>query len=1664
MYITLKEKETMQDLVSRLAESFELVYGIAPVAYWYENLDENGRIKDIHFSNRMRELLGYKSTEEFPDELSTLMTFTHPDDVQIMLQGAIDTGTGKSEKYDVQYRIRKADGDYLWCNATGELVKDSRGNTVGMYGAFIDVSEEVELREKQENERRTKELIRAFSEEYDAAFYGRISDDAFQILSNADTIFPSHLRITSFEKAVKSYVTRFVHPDDVHMFDGEYSDLSVAKKKLPVGESESFEYRDKTGGEYSWHRATLRRITEDEVLAGIKNCDSEIVEKKVTEKLMDEYDAIYIVDLNRNEIRPARSSRVSSVGAFEEKINYTQLIRRFAETVAPGYREDWIEFSKPAYMKQYMEDADHREYIYELPEAAEHPMRRFTIDVLERLNGEASIVLFSFVGIDDKRAAQIETENREKRAMAVMSSMAEDFDYISAVNIRTGEVIRYLATEKFYQVESKIDRNLSDRGRLVILLKSIIHPDEWERFKKLTDEKTVESELKKNPVYKFECLTVSPEGKEEWYRFKFADMPGEPDLRIIGLLNIDANVRREQDLAVAQQKAEHEKEAQRSYEHASFRADALQYIVDHECTVSEFLENFAARLLGIAGCDQIIYRDIEGTRFIVNSTDIGEDFEIPEEYCGKCEYSNVLSPVFRDGEAVYDDCREVGNEIAPYEKCPIKSKMTRLVHLDGKPFGYLSVHYLLNKHTFSEEEKRTARDLTSNISLVISRLAGRKRNAELEKETRSLRIIEGLASEYTSVYYVNLEDDSFIPYSMNEDTRSELGEVFSTGLPFSDALRLYTEKSVFAPDKEMILKAGSVDNIKKQLEGKKQFRTVFRSSYYGDPGYREMTFVKVGDEADEAKAAVLGFSDKNREILDHMIGNLLYDDFAALFYVDLENDYISAIKNPGIFDVFTADAKSHVFSSNYMKWADLVDDDAKDFFAGFNKPGNVRKYMADSDHKEYVYHSSAAGHWFRFECRVLERDSRNGASKVILSQQIIDSERAEKLELQKQVLEQASLTRILVSDYERALYVRTGETVEDDRSTVLISSEFLTSTIPGFSNDIPFGKQLDLYIDHIIHPDDREMVREETERGKVLKGIHENLFYSVDFRTFEKGEPHFAQLRFANVGDGETDYGFVIGLRRTDEEKQAEETLKEALAMAQSANRAKTTFLNNMSHDIRTPMNAIIGYTGLAASHIDNKAQVQEYLSKIGQSSDHLLSLINDVLDMSRIESGKMNLDEKEENLSDIIHTLRDIVQADIRAKQLNFFVDAVDVNDENIVCDKLRLNQVLLNVLSNSIKYTAPGGTVTMRVREKTVKPNGYASFEFTVKDNGMGMDKEFLTTIFDPFTRVKSSTVSGIQGTGLGMAITKNIIDMMGGKIEIDSELGKGTETVISFDFMLQNAPKEPEEIPELKGVRGLVVDDDLNTCLSISNMLEDIGMRSEWCTSGKEAVFRAEAACQRGDLFRVYILDWLMPDMNGIETARRIRKVIGDDAPIIVLTAYDWSDIEEEAKEAGVTAFVSKPLFPSDLHKVLSKCIGRIAENEDVGASDYDFTGRKVLLVEDNELNREIAMEILSEDGFVIETAEDGHIAVEKMKTAKAGDYDIILMDVQMPTMDGYEATKLIRELKNGVQNIPIIAMTANAFEEDRRAALEAGMNEHIAKPIDVRKLKETLSRFL
>ena len=513
---------------------------------------------------------------------------------------------------------------------------------------------------------------------------------------------------------------------------------------------------------------------------------------------------------------------------------------------------------------------------------------------------------------------------------------------------------------------------------------------------------------------------------------------------------------------------------------------------------------------------------------------------------------------------------------------------------------------------------------------------------------------------------------------------------------------------------------------------------------------------------------------------------------------------------------------------------------------------------------------------------------------------------------------------------------------------------------------------------------------------------------------------------------------------------------QEQFRMESEREKMRANLLRSVSHDIRTPMNAIIGFTSLAATHIDNREQVLDYLKKTATASQHLLSLINDVLDMSRIESGKVSLELRPVHLPELVHDLRDIIQSSITAKRISLFIDMVDVEDEDVVADPMRLNQIMLNILSNAIKFTPVGGMITLRIVQKQTAPHGSVDYEFHIRDTGIGMSSAFQEHIFEQFAREETSTVSKIQGTGLGMAITKNLVDMMGGSISVESEPGKGSEFTVSLRFPISGEQAVPQRIPQLEGLRALVADDDTNTCLNVSKMLRMIGMRSDWTTSGHEAVVRTQDAIEQGDGFDVFIIDWMIPDLNGLEVVRRIRKLIGSNTPIIILTAYDWADVEVEAKAAGVTAFCAKPLFMSELRRILAEPF-LPAEAAEQTEKTADFAGKRLLVVEDNALNREIAVTMLEEGGFEVDTAENGKVAVDKVRESAPGYYDLVLMDIQMPIMDGYAAARAIRALPDAEKaGLPIVAMTANAFDEDRQNAEKAGMNGHLSKPFDMQQL--------
>lgn len=539
-------------------------------------------------------------------------------------------------------------------------------------------------------------------------------------------------------------------------------------------------------------------------------------------------------------------------------------------------------------------------------------------------------------------------------------------------------------------------------------------------------------------------------------------------------------------------------------------------------------------------------------------------------------------------------------------------------------------------------------------------------------------------------------------------------------------------------------------------------------------------------------------------------------------------------------------------------------------------------------------------------------------------------------------------------------------------------------------------------------------------------------------------------------------YMMDIDQQKTERLRQ-QQAITEAYRYAEAASEAKSSFLSRMSHDIRTPMNAIIGMTAIAGTHLDNPQRVGECLGKITSASRHLLSLINEVLDMSKIESGAIQLQSEAFHLGELVDNTVTMILPQIQERQHQFRVNLENLKHEYVIGDSLRLQQVFVNLMSNAVKYTPDGGEITFSIRERRAG-GGFGLYEFVFEDNGIGMSEEFQKVLFEPFTRAEEGTAGAAAGTGLGMAITRNLIRMMDGDIQVVSSLGDGSRFTVTLQLKLQE--DRADFLTELKDLPVLVVDDEAGVCESTCIILDYIGMKGEWCQTGEEAVERTLRRHRQGEDYFAVILDWKMPGMDGVATAREIRRRAGADIPILFLTAYDWSEIEQEAREAGVDHFLTKPLFKSRLISHFKGILKKEERQEpELGLEGLRLQDRQVLLAEDNELNAEIASELISITGASVLWAKNGREAVRMVEEAGEGQIQLVLMDIQMPCMNGYEAAAAIRQLnREDVKSLPIVAMTANAFTEDVNRAAAAGMDGHISKPIDIRQLAQTLKRYL
>ena len=675
-----------------------------------------------------------------------------------------------------------------------------------------------------------------------------------------------------------------------------------------------------------------------------------------------------------------------------------------------------------------------------------------------------------------------------------------------------------------------------------------------------------------------------------------------------------------------------------------------------------------------------------------------------------------------------------------------------------------------------------------------------------------------------------------------------------------------------------------------------------------------------------------------------------------------------------------------------------------------------------------------------------------------------DQQIQQSLTLRSAVIE--ALTRVydslwLINDVETQRF----ELMRVDKDMVHLMPAHVAVTLKKFSQAFAFYSKL-------VLEEDRQRFLEAVTPENIVENTENRLIYSVPFRrVFERGVRYY-RLEFAklDIGNGKT--GIVAGFKDVDDEvrkdQQIQQALREAIDAANASNKAKSDFLSSMSHDIRTPMNGIIGMTTIAANNLNDRERVADCLRKIKDSSSHLLSLINEVLDMNKIESGKVELVEEEFNLAELIDTMLAMTRSQMQAHGHTFRVNIGNLEHEQVIGDSRRLQQVFVNIMSNAIKYTPDGGRISLTVNESHTRAQDFGHYQFIFEDNGYGMTEEFLEHLFEPFARASDKQTAGIQGTGLGMAITRNLVRMMGGDISVESVYGEGSKFTVNIYLKLANHSKI--DYDSFRDLRVLVADDDAACCESTCEILNDMGMNSEWVLTGKAAVDRVKVRRDQGRDFYAVIIDWKLPDIGGVETTRQIRRLVGEDVPIIIFSAYDWTEIEQDAREAGANAFVSKPLFRTKLVNLFDALVNHQSSQADMEAplralEEMKLDGRRILLAEDQEINAEIATDFLEMTGVTVDWVQDGEQAVKKLAESPDGYYSMIFMDIQMPNMNGYQAAKAIRAIDRPyARQIPIVAMTANTFTDDVLNCKKAGMNDHIAKPIDVDMLARMLDTYV
>ena len=873
-------------------------------------------------------------------------------------------------------------------------------------------------------------------------------------------------------------------------------------------------------------------------------------------------------------------------------------------------------------------------------------------------------------------------------------------------------------------------------------------------------------------------------------------------------------------------------------------------------------------------------------------------------------------------------------------------------------------------------------------------------------------------------------------------------------------------------DRERVLKA--YWDVVHDYSGQKTYDIYYRlnTKHLGERWFRSIG--RITRHADGRPISIYGIfldvDDERRQAIEEKAAaQNLINAFSSTYTYTFVVDMAKGVTRPICYDKRMYELKGQDYTAPehpyaIKEYADKnVFSEDRALFEPIASIENCRQLFADRTQYNIPYRLWLSGEMHYMELQMVKPSAER--DEFVMGFKMVDEQEKLRQRQAQQERELLGIVRTLSSEYVDMYLIN-----ESTKKYRALRTDGVGQQCVAVSDNAEIA--LRGYVDAYVAPEDQEKMYTSCTLEYLHNNVPKKGIYSVDYKR-KSGEDwlHYQMNTARFIADDGTAY-IVLGFRNihpiVEKEVEIQKTLQAAYNAAETANLAKRDFLQTMSHDIRTPMNGIIGMTAIAAAHIDDEERVKDCLQKITVASKHLLSLINEVLDMSKIESGKVSLTEEEFSLSELIDNMIAMVMPKVAAQGHEFNVNVHALEHEKVIGDSLRVQQVFMNIMGNAVKYTPKGGKISLDILELPCHQTKTGCYEFRFADTGIGMSEEYIKHIFEPFTRAEDGRISKIQGTGLGMTIAKNIVNMMGGDIDIKSKINEGTTFTVKIYLKLQD--QEDVNYEQFIDLPVLVADDDELCMESVVGMLQDLGMSAEGVLSGEEAVVRAVDRHKAQNDYHAVVLDWKMPGMDGVATARAIRKEVGNDIPIIVLSAYDWSEIEAEARQAGVNAFVSKPLFKSRLVRLFKEVLD--IEEETEGSDnplqafeEMDLSAYRCLLVEDNDLNAEIAMEILSETGMQVDRAVDGSDAVETMLEAEDGKYAMILMDIQMPKMNGYDATRAIRAMdSNYCRNVPIIAMTANAFAEDVQAAKTAGMNEHIAKPIDLQTLLKTINKWV